>query len=458
MLKGLARNSRITRLFASKPPAKVDPVDADLAKKPKQSQAISTPAADKSFVKVDPKKFTLATGNLYEFLQNGYKIDELTETEYKKYPSHISHFNPSSPDYIPSEYIEKTAHNEVNDYNKIIDNLKLDLKLMREYQEGVQKLIEKSKDKLVRGNTRSVYDETKDYGNGADGLKDPDAWAFQQTLDLLDNLKITINNTAYHRKLPKLSNIVAWEKELAERPVTKFFNHAKGHKYDVEVPYEERAPHVADRLGHPEVFPTPFETLLRLERQHAHPGYLDQPFIQTPKAEPDASLNFKAGEVIYENPKSSEWNRLHLLNFAAGTVLLAVWQPFATIMKSSTPFPKVREEVFTPFYDLNFYNFDTYQLWVPVYLFAATTFLSSGLVSSPATDQRHYQAVRHQGAVQPDQGSHFRDKDQSLRRSRKLSRLKKCTKSLTWNGCRQTQSPSPSTWTFQKTASQQSLT
>ncbi len=201
MLKGLARNSRIARFFASKPPAKQDSVDSDLAKKQKQAQSISTPPTEKrDYVKVDPKKFSLATSNLYDFLQNGYKVEELVESERKKYPLNISHFNPSSHDYIPSEYIEKTTWNEVSDYNKIIDNLKTDLKLMREYQEGVQKIIAKSKEKLERGNTRNVYDKVKEADGDVLGIEGEETgeWVLVDLADIVVHVMQPVIRSHYN--------------------------------------------------------------------------------------------------------------------------------------------------------------------------------------------------------------------------------------------------------------------
>lgn len=48
-----------------------------------------------------------------------------------------------------------------------------------------------------------------------------------------------------------------------------------GSKYDVEVPYNQRYPYLADRLGHPEYVATPYERLLRLEGDLYHPVYND---------------------------------------------------------------------------------------------------------------------------------------------------------------------------------------
>jgi len=40
---------------------------------------------------------------------------------------------------------------------------------------------------------------------------------------------------------------------------------------------------------------------LRLEGDIYHPVYLDQPFVKVPSPEPDPTLDFEEGEVVYEN-------------------------------------------------------------------------------------------------------------------------------------------------------------
>jgi hypothetical protein len=59
------------------------------------------------------------------------------------------------------------------------------------------------------------------------------------------------------------------------RPVNDHFHPDKGSKYDVETPYGERYPYLADRLGHPEILGTPFERLMRLESDIYHPQNLN---------------------------------------------------------------------------------------------------------------------------------------------------------------------------------------
>lgn len=175
--------------------------------------------------------------------------------------------------------------------------------------------------------------------------------------------------------------MVEYENELNSRPVTRHFHGLKGHKFDVEVPYAQRHKHVADRLGHPEIFPTPIETLLRLEQDRCHPLHLDQPFVQVPSAEPAKDLNLIPGEVIYENPNIKEWNSFFVSFFTGATAFFGAWLPFCTIVKSSTPAPKIREEFVVPYYDQNYFAFDHYQVAPVLVLAFLALFQFNGLVS-----------------------------------------------------------------------------
>ena len=318
--------------------------------------------------KTNLQNYTGRALNLYEFLKEGHEVEDIVDMRYKKYPYHLSHNNPQSPDYVASEFIDNQKKAEIDDYNRIIDDLKLNLELLKEYEEIRTRAVKRTREGAVMGNTANVFSTVRDYGTvgGDAGSFEDKQTAIHMTI--LDNLKSTINNSPFHRKYDKLSNMVAWEQELEDRPVNSHFHQLKGHKYDVEVPFEERAPHVADRLGHPEIFPTPFETLLRLERFDCHPGHLDQPFVQMPSAEPDKNLNFRPGEVIYENPTIIEWNKFWLTLHYSTTFFFCVWYPYAYFMKSSTPYSTIREDMKAPFYDMNYYNFDTYQFWPLFYL------------------------------------------------------------------------------------------
>ncbi len=74
-------------------------------------------------------------------------------------------------------------------------------------------------------------------------------------------------------------------------------------------------------MGNPEILLSPIETLLRVDAGIAHPTYLNQPFIQVPKAEPNSDLNFSAGEKVYEIPASREWK-------TASYFLTAIWSNY----------------------------------------------------------------------------------------------------------------------------------
>ena len=71
----------------------------------------------------------------------------------------------------------------------------------------------------------------------------------------------------------------------------------------------------------------PIDKILGFERAPAHPGYQFQPFVQTPSMDPDPTLNFEQGEVIYENKKVLEWIRFWKTLTAA---TLLTWPAFYT--------------------------------------------------------------------------------------------------------------------------------
>lgn len=91
---------------------------------------------------------------------------------------------------------------------------------------------------------------------------------------------------------------------------------------------------MADRLGHPEILGTPFERLMRLEGEIYHPTYLDQAFVQIPKADPHSSLNFEEGEVLYENSRLLEWSKLLIYSGLSFYVFAAMFIPYQLIYKT----------------------------------------------------------------------------------------------------------------------------
>ena len=87
------------------------------------------------------------------------------------------------------------------------------------------------------------------------------------------NERITINNSNFIAKNPILKHEKELKEMIANRPVNSHFHHDKGSKFDVEIDEDQKHEHVADRLGHPEIFLSPLETLVRSDRIIAHPGF-----------------------------------------------------------------------------------------------------------------------------------------------------------------------------------------
>jgi len=91
----------------------------------------------------------------------------------------------------------------------------------------------------------------------------------------MDNM----NFEYYHRwrEMPKPYTTpeleAKWKEQLANRPTTSHFDHDKGSKYEVEWREDQKFPHVATRLGYPELMEEPIERILGIERAPAHPGY-----------------------------------------------------------------------------------------------------------------------------------------------------------------------------------------
>lgn len=74
---------------------------------------------------------------------------------------------------------------------------------------------------------------------------------------------------------------------------------------------------------------------MRLEGDIYHPNYLDQPFVQQPKAKPMESLNFEQGEVIYENTRVLEWLKFwQISSFTIGG-FGTMWVPYNMAFKTN---------------------------------------------------------------------------------------------------------------------------
>lgn len=64
-----------------------------------------------------------------------------------------------------------------------------------------------------------------------------------------------------------------FEENLKNLPTTSHYDHDKGTKYEIEWREDQKFPHVATRLGYPELHEEPIEKILGIERAPAHPGY-----------------------------------------------------------------------------------------------------------------------------------------------------------------------------------------
>jgi len=93
----------------------------------------------------------------------------------------------------------------------------------------------------------------------------------------------------------------------------------------------------AERLGDPELAEDPFERIFSFERAQAHPGYQYQPFVQTPSMQPDPTLNFEMGEVIYENQHVREWVKFWKTCLAIGGCITPGFYIFEIYQNDGAP-------------------------------------------------------------------------------------------------------------------------
>lgn len=292
------------------------------------------------------------------------KIDQIRDTavmEYKTMPN-PSHWNHQSLDYIESPREEASAQFEVDSFNALIDNLKKSIK----FQEDIYDKIENMDRPYLRGTPgleQNVYPEVKDYAGPA-GVSTKSWKEIEQAgLENFSNRHRFINDAPFNPKwVNELSNMKQWQQEVENRPVNDHFHPDKGYKFDVFIPYEERHPHVADRLGYPEFLGNDIDRLLRMENEAYHPNFLDQPFVQTPPIHPDSTLNFGEGEVLYENPNASEWGKLTQAIGFGVLGFMGFWKPYHQILASPIPPPSIFEDIQIPYFDTNFYHFDNYMM------------------------------------------------------------------------------------------------
>lgn len=292
------------------------------------------------------------------------KIDQIRETadiEYKSMP-HTGHWDHHSHDYIHSPRDEASAQFATDSYNQLIDNLKFSIKM----QEDIYNKIENMDRPYLRGTPgleTNVYPRVKDYASPAGVTTKSWKEIEQEGLEEYSNRHRFINDAPFNPKwVSEMSNMKQWQQEIENRPVNDHFHPDKGYKFDVLTPYEQRHPHVADRMGYPEFLGNDIDRLLRMENEAYHPNFLDQPFVQTPPINPDSTLNFGEGEVLYENPAAGEWSKL-TQTFGFGALSFMVfWKPYHQLLASPIPPPNIYEDIPLPYFDNNIYSFDNYML------------------------------------------------------------------------------------------------
>lgn len=74
-----------------------------------------------------------------------------------------------------------------------------------------------------------------------------------------------------------------------------------------------------------------------MEDDYTHPGFLDQPFVRVPRQEPNQDIDFRAGDIIYENPKVTEWSRLGFMGTVSAYFYLCAYWPVMMLYKTHIP-------------------------------------------------------------------------------------------------------------------------
>lgn len=295
------------------------------------------------------------------------KIDEYAYLNYKKISTHLPHNDPKSKQYVYSELDEAAEKYHVDGHNSLIDSLKNDIKMQQTVYDMLEKM-ERPYKHGIPGIHKNITGGVRDYFPGKDiGFpveEAPENKFLEQTIRNEDRW---LSQTVFIPKYAKVHNVdVEWPEELENRPVNPDYHKDKGYKYDVETPYEERFPHVADRRGYPEILGTPMERLLRLEGDIYHPVYLDQPFVQIPNPEPHPSLNFEEGEVIYENTRLVEWSKFWIYGGLSAYFFGCYFIPYNLIYKTHLALPSAYDHMFVPTYTQTPFFFDNNGFQLPL--------------------------------------------------------------------------------------------
>lgn len=278
----------------------------------------------------------------------------------------MAHNDPHSPEYIHSERDEYHDLVRIKAYNRIIDRLKSDIQMQADVYDIIENL-DRNYRRGIPGVTRNISGGVRDYFPPEDlGFKTvrekDDEKFFDEKYNNVDRWR---NEAVFYPKFAPIESDLQWQHEYENRPVTRHFHPDKGYKYDVAVPWEQRHPHVADRMGYPEILGTPFERLMRLEGEIYHPTYLDQPFVQIPFSDPHPSLNFEEGEVVYENAQLLEWAKFWNLTGLSIYAFAALFVPYNLLYKTHLPLPSAFDNLFTPYYHNTMFFFDGWNFNAP---------------------------------------------------------------------------------------------
>ena len=309
-------------------------------------------------------------------------IEKNVYLDYKPYPNR-PHNDPHSKSYVPSELDEYHEKTQTQAYNDIITHLKNDIKMQKKIYETLE-TIDRPYLNGIPGVHKNVYPD------GVKNYSPPEKLGFQNVKEMeypeLDaisrNQDRWLDQSIFYPKYEKMTHYdVDWQKELDTRPVTTDYHHDKGYKYDVPVPISEKWPHVADRMGYPEILGDPWERLLRLEGDIYHPNYLDQPFIQIPSSDPNPSLNFEEGEVIYENTQLLEWGKFFTLTGLSMFGFLGAFIPYSLFYKTHLFMSSAMENIFQSYHNFSMFYFDNLGLHIPIFAGAGGYLLYAGLVT-----------------------------------------------------------------------------
>jgi len=335
------------------------------------------------------------------------RIEEAAVVEYKQIPA-LAHWNRDSPEYVPAERDQEELQRSNEGFNYHIDNLKRSLKL----QEELYLKIEALDRPYLRGtpglNTNVFPEGVKDYSKpAAHSFQAPEDQGAEMLREMANKHRF-VNDVVFNLKIATdSSNMRQWQQEVDSRPVNPHFHKDKGFKWDVTTPYEQRYPHVADRLGYPEFLGDDVDRLFKLENEMIHPNYLDQPFVQTPPINADSSLNFGEGEVIYENPNVVEWSKLTQLGAAGYLGFYLLWRPYHKLYATTIPAASTFDDFPIAFFEMNAYNFDNYGVGfiaIPMFIYSVMQVVM--VVSAhPASRGFAGRPLPEQTAVQRGQGA-----------------------------------------------------